>query len=332
MGERHVEELFSLAYDDALSDSERARFEAHLAHCEACAAALEEFRTAVDAVRALPAATMPVRVVLPATPPVAERRSLLPWLRLPRLGPAWGAGAMAAVGIAAVVIVVHAHGGGAGSNATSGAKQATGLSQFGAADARSAGGAGNSVASCTSRVLSITTKAQAGSGGPAGFANRVKVTIPQRPGQELVLATTSSHYTAGSEVLVFAALTTSTGQHAAVVPCVTLQGSSTGYYDQFSTSPASVPASRGGAGGGAPAASPNSFSVPNAAPHVADVPLAIAIPTSQSIAGTLPVQVLTIPADIPKGTVLRLVALIPAGIPGNSDAPPVEAVLTLEVS
>src|SRR5258706_292111 len=82
----------------------RARFEDHLPHCERCAAAAEEFRTAIDAVRALPAARMPVRVVLPATPPVAERRSWPPWLRVPRLGPAWGAGALAAAGIAAVVV------------------------------------------------------------------------------------------------------------------------------------------------------------------------------------------------------------------------------------
>lgn len=330
MGERHVEELHSRAYDDALSEAERARYEDHLARCEACAATAEELRVAIDAVRAMPAARMPVRVVLPATPPVAERRAWLSPLRLPRPGPVWGAGAMAAVGIAAVVVAVHLHGGGGASVTGS----STALSQLAplAPDAKSAAGPAGSSASCAVPILSTT--AQAGSSGPAGFSNRVKVTIPQRPGQELVLATTSSHYTAGSEVLVFAALTTSTGQHTSVVPCVTLQGPSRGALDQQSAAGQALSAAPGG---GSSTQSPvalngNATSGTLHAPYWADIPLAIAVPTSQSVAGTLPVQLVTIPANIPKGTVLRLVAFIPAGFPGSSDGPAVEAVLTVDVS
>jgi len=341
MGERHVEDLFSTAYDGLLDERAQARFDAHLAGCERCAAGLRDFRVAVDAVRALPAARMPVRVVLPATPPVAERRSQLPpslaRLRLPRPGPAFSAGLLGAVGIAVVVLAVHGHGGSntaagssvAFSNLPSGATSAAGAgaaAQRGAADAATAG-------NCVKPVLSKTlhSGSVAAAAAPTGFANRVSVGIPQRPGQELVLATTGGHYTPGSQVLVYAVLTTSSAQRTAVVPCVTLRG------PEFAGEPRAAAAAAGEGGtatasGGASSQQYDSNFAPNSALSlIGEIPLAVATATTQSV-GELPVQAVTIPANLPPGSVVHLVAVIPAGVPGSSDQEPVEAVLTLDVS
>jgi Putative zinc-finger len=350
MGARHVDALFSLAYDGRLDDTARRRYDEHLAGCPQCAAAEAEFRTTVDAVRALPAARMPVRVVLPATPPVAERRRWWGALALPRvpaLGPRWGAAAMAAVGIAAVVVAVRVHPGGGGTPAT--APRALSL------DAGVQGHAAKATTGCPLPLLVTSATPGIASGDrPAGFSNRVSVRNPQRPGQELVLATTSNHYAPGSQVLVFAALTVSSGNHRAVVPCVALEpevpvalkvtsgAGAAGADAQSVASPshqaitgASPPAPAAAAGGtsfainGAPLSREQALAF---APYALEVPLAVAVPTTQTIGDTLPVQVITIPYDIPKGTVLRLVALVPAGSPGDADRPAVEAVLTLDVS
>jgi hypothetical protein len=316
MGARHVEDLFSAAYDDTLDERERRRFDEHLADCPRCTAAADEFRQAIDAVRAMPPARMPVRVVLPATPPEVERRRRRLWLP----APAWGAAAMAAAVATVVVVVAHGHGG-------SGARSTTALTVPNAVPGlQAAGGAGASrqgagPAGCPTPLLT-TSAAFAGSalsvtgGSPAGFANRVSVTNPQRPGEELVLATTSGRYAAGSQVLVFAVLTSSSGSGSTVVPCVTLHA--------LSQAQAAAGA-QSGAGGAEVGAAP----VPL---DIVDRPLAIAVPTQQTVDESLPVQVLTIPAGLKAGTVLHLVALIPAGVPQGSDRPAIEAVLTVEVS
>lgn len=352
MGERHVEDLFSAAYDGALSERERARFDEHMAGCQQCAAGQRDFRAAVDAVRALPPARMPVRVVLPATPPVAERRSLLPpflkRLRLPGPGPALSAGMLAAAGIAVVVVAVHGHG---GSTAAGSSVAFSNLSPL----AKSAAGAGTSqhgssnnatTGNCIKPVLTTTLHAAATAGTPTGFANRVSVGVPQRPGQELVLATTSGRYTPGSQVLVYAALTTSSGQRKAVVPCVTLRGPQFAVQQGMAAAgapaaPATpIPTAVGGGGSTSSSASSgmmaqeydSAFAPDNSALSlVGEVPLAFATTTTQSV-GALPVQAVTIPATVPPGSQLHLVAIIPAGVPGASDQGPVEAVLTLDVS
>jgi hypothetical protein len=350
MGERHVEELFSAAYDGALSDTERARYEAHLAGCERCTAAAAEFRTAIDAVRALPQAQMPVRVVLPATPPVAEHRRFLPaWLRLPVLSPATGGAVMALVGIAAVVVAVHVHGGGSSAGSSLGS---TALKQLAPANGERISGADSGrladIGACPKPLAITTARPGATSAGtPAGFSNRVAITNPQRPGEELVLATTSGRYAPGAQVLVFAALTTSGNQHTVVVPCVALQEQPTENFSLAQGASAASPTATAAGGGSAGAIQV----APNAAPPaeaqagpdggygfysydraLGGVPLAIAFPTSQSVAGTVTVQVVTIPDTVPHGTVLHLVALIPAGVPGSFDKPAIEAVLTLDVS
>jgi anti-sigma factor RsiW len=409
MGGRHVEELFSAAYDGALDDTARRRWDEHLAGCSRCAAAYDDFRRSVDAVRELPPARMPVRVVLPATPPLLEPaiggglfgrlRGALPerfagWLRVPHLGPAWGAGAMAAVGVAAVALVVHGHLGGGGSGGplsdARSALPALGLTQGGAG----ANGAKHAaLSSCPMPVLVTNASGAAvSSNSPEGFANRVTVHSPDRPGQELTLATTSRHYAPGSQVLVFAALTSSAGTRA-VVPCVTLEphvpvavlptaqipeGAAVGGGDSVGLSgpadgapssgnaaappPSSANAAASPASGGSAAAGENATSgsvapppqpggklqqftyggayqplltpdqVEAFSPYQLEVPLAVAVPSGQTVAGSLPVQVLTIPSTLARGTVLRLVAVVPSGAPNSSDKPAIEAVITIDVS
>jgi hypothetical protein len=395
MGARHVAEHFSAAYDGELSAAERRRYEEHLAACAECTAAAEQFRQAIDAVHAMPAAQMPQRVVLPSTPPQVEPgrglgarlRELLPALRLT---PAWGAGVMAAAGIVAVVLVVHGHSGG-GVNSTASAplsdqQQVLGQNAAGGA-ARKSSPIG--VGTCPLPQAVVTAQPGAVAADPPGFANRVSVGDPKRPGQQLVLATTSGHYAPGSQVLVYAALTTPSGQHATVIPCVTLHdqgavaflpgagtmyGASGGIAAQGSSADTATGTSNGTSGSGSGAAGPGSAPTPSPqasgaesatamngsaqhppgaqapaaiapplaaglsplqyqafSPYTLQPPLAIAAPTAAAVAN-LPLQVLQIPAGITPGTQLRLVALIPAGFPGNNDSAAVEAVLTIVVS
>ena len=70
---RHLDDLFSAAYEDELSPIDEARFQTHMQSCAPCAEAYAEFRATVEALRELPRARMPHVVHLPSTPPVAER-------------------------------------------------------------------------------------------------------------------------------------------------------------------------------------------------------------------------------------------------------------------
>jgi len=59
-------ELVTTWLDDALSDSDRARFEAHLAACDDCATFVAQFRETIAALG-----------TLPAEPPSADTRAAL---------------------------------------------------------------------------------------------------------------------------------------------------------------------------------------------------------------------------------------------------------------
>lgn len=56
---RRATELMTDYLEDALSNGNRARFEAHLAECDACTAYLDQMRAAVAAVGGLDAETLP---------------------------------------------------------------------------------------------------------------------------------------------------------------------------------------------------------------------------------------------------------------------------------
>jgi hypothetical protein len=100
MVSKHVEGLFSAAYDGELSADARAAFDRHLAECPDCAAGFAQLTTAVDALRELGPARMPRPVRLPEGSPIPERR-LARWpAQLPR-----GRGLVAGLAAAGMVAV-----------------------------------------------------------------------------------------------------------------------------------------------------------------------------------------------------------------------------------
>ena len=110
MSQAHVDELFSAAYDGALSAEQRRSFDRHIAGCPACTAAFAELSTAVDALHELGPVPMPRPVQLPAGAPGQQRRSAPGWLRLPLRHP-WASGltgaALAAAAAVTVLIAPH---------------------------------------------------------------------------------------------------------------------------------------------------------------------------------------------------------------------------------
>ena len=229
---RHVERLFSAAYDGELGPEARAGFDRHLAECPACAAGFARLTTAVDVLREQGSARMPRPVRLPEGSPVGRRR--LAWLfARPRwshgLSGGLAAAGMVAVagGIAALVVTgplqpgrVHARG-----EAGFSAALAPGSSEVPAAKG-AAGGAGNSPipqaavptagATCSATALSVSATSAAEF--PTGFNNRI---TNDDGSAEVVIATQVKDFTPGETVDVYARVIYDvTG--AVYVPCTSL--------------------------------------------------------------------------------------------------------------
>jgi len=113
----HVSELLSAYLDNQLNPAERAKVQAHLATCPACAAELSDLQATVGLLARLPAVPLPRSFVLaeaparpseaPSRPPFREVRrdgasSLLDRL----LGPAWGYGVLRLATIVATLLLV----------------------------------------------------------------------------------------------------------------------------------------------------------------------------------------------------------------------------------
>ena len=314
MGERHLERLFSEAYDRQLDDAERRRFEEHLAGCEQCRQGYAWYRSTVDSVRALPPARMPVPVVLPASAPVMEAGSAGRWRALVaaamRPRPLAAAGALAAGGIAAVVIAVHvSHGGTSGTSLTARGGPAQGFS--GPAPEHA------SVAACQIRPFAVPAPAgQAATAAPDSFPNKV-VVRSAGDGQTLVLATEEHSYHPGETILVYARLVGSGNAATSLVPCVSLVRGQ-------------VPTAKGlGSAGAASGAAPGAPYA--AAPDFAlAAPLATAQPTDIQ-SPSAPLLGLVIPRDIAPGTTLTLLATVLPGTSGGGTTP-LTAELTITVS
>jgi len=301
MPARHLDDLFSAAFEGELTDQERHLFDTHIAQCADCRSAFERFQLSVDAVRALPAARMPIPVHLPSTPPVAEQRPFARWRRPGFLrfhpGLATGLGAAAAAVIVAVALT----------------HQGTTVSTSGAPANRGGGASAPEAAGTNSNCPLAAT---AGSTtAPAGFSNVQTITDPQRPGQRLLIATSSDRVSPGSQVPIYSVLTVprpaaaapgATGVSAAsvaVVPCITVTGNG-----QL-TRPA----------GGAAAAP--AFATPltiQGTPYAADK------------ATGPPLLYFTVPPGTAPGTVLHVTAQVPADYPQPGD-PPFSVDLTITV-
>ena len=295
MPQRHVEDLFSAAYDDELTESQADSFHQHLRGCATCASGYETFRASVDAVRALPQARMPHTVHLPSTLPVAEQRPRWRRLRMPR--PRFGYGGatlVAGVAAAAILAIVLVR-------PTS---QST-RSESGGAAGSQFQGALQQPSGCSPR----TVAAQASGDAPAGYNHRALGLDASRPGQRLLLATTTGDVAAGSQVVVYAQLTVPPAVAAApggaqapagsgpspqgVIPCLSLSNS--GAVSPLAVSSAPVAQDNGGA-----------------STHAA----ASAVGTDN---GPSPLFVFTVPPNTPPGTVLYIVATVPPGYPNQGD-------------
>jgi anti-sigma factor RsiW len=311
---RHVDDLFTGAYDDDLSPIDEARFQAHLRSCPDCAAAYSEFTATVEALRELPKARMARVVHLPSTAPVAEasrRRISLGWLNagLLRRFPA-----TAVAGAVAVALVVFAlvHGTG-GSTATSSQGSTAAIAPAGQPADNHGGAAGGSAvdAACAQAVTPV-----AGSTPPANFSQPV-VTQPQgQSGDQLDLAASTLSVAPGqaltlyaqfSEPLASAGAPGSTGNAPAAIravrPCLSVAVGSS----PLLLLPGSYSPEYGGTG-----------AVPDAQ-NAAGLPAA-------SASG--PLVTFTVPAGLAPGTVIHVQATIPAGFE-SAGSPALTAALTI---
>jgi hypothetical protein len=332
MAERHVDPLFSTAYDGELDHAGRRRFDAHLDGCACCAGAWNDYRAALDAVRALPAVAMPATVRLPTGPPQVEAgpAAVLGRLRdaLLHPPPVWAAAGLAAVGVAAVVLAVH-HGGGTATTSSPSVAYSQVAPQAGAPGA---GTGSQPLSAGPATSCAPTSVPPAGApGSSSGFSHSARTSAGA--GRELVLATQMDSYAAGANVPIYARLTGAPAGpgSADLVPCVTLLGPESSAHAGMAAPAPAAPA-RGGAAQAPAAAStvpPTPLAVATAEPGLYGASGADSASRKDAAAG--PLLNLVIPPNIPRGTVLRLIAFIPAYAAGNSTGMPLEVELLITV-
>ena len=278
---QHVETLFSAAIDDELSPAQEQSFHDHLEQCNECSASYQTFIEAVGKVRALPKAAMPLPVHLPSGAPTAERATASDWLR--RLIPRRlpMGAATGLAALAAVAIVVV--------GLTRGSAPATQAPLATQNHAAKVGGAPNAA----STTPQCPTGAAAGSAPQ--FTYRTSASDRSRPGQQLVLSASDSSATAGSQIRIYAALTVPAQAAGApgaaasaaittITPCLSVTGASGAFASMNALAPGPIAGDQvaGDAGAG---------------------------------------ETITIPPGTPSGTVVDVVATIPANYPGTSQAP-----------
>ncbi len=214
MTPRHLDDLFSAAYEDELSPAEQRRFDSHMQACEPCAAAYEEFKAGIAALKELPQARMPHAVHLPSTLPVAERPSRptigLSWFNLGLLRRFPATAVAGAVAVILVIVALRA----GGHSTLGGASLPANGSAISATAPHAAPGT-STTASCT-QPTAIT-----GSTPPINFAEETQAADPQEPALHLVIAAPTQVVSAGSTVLLYAQLSvpaTSIGNPASGVP------------------------------------------------------------------------------------------------------------------
>jgi hypothetical protein len=303
MTPRHLDNLFSTAYEGEMTPIEEARFDTHMKSCAPCAEAYAEFKATVEELRGLPKARMPHAVHLPSTAPVAEIAT--------RPRPGWGrfnlgilrrfpATAVAGAFVVLIAIGALVHGNG---NPSTGASTASGAVPNASSDHGVAGS--GATASCP--IVNITAASP-----PASFSQDV-VTDPALPAFHLTLAAPTLKVTAGKPAVVYAQLSvpisglsnpeTATSQlpSRAAFPCVAVSvGTSTSY--QVVVPAALTPGVQGASGIGVPAPLP-----------------------TKATSG--PLFAFQVPAGVPPGTEVHVIATVPRGYVGGN-SPPLTAELT----
>ncbi len=310
---RHVDDLFTGAYDDDLSPIDEARFQAHLRSCPDCSAAYSEFTATVEALRELPKARMAQVVHLPSTAPVAEEsrrtRISLGWLNAGLLR-RFPATALAGAFAIALIVVALVHGAG-GSTATS-SEGSTAAVAPAAGPVGDAGGAGSTSAAdvaCAQDVVPV-----AGSTPPANFSQPVVTKSLKQSGDQLDLAASTLSVMAGQKVTLYAQLS----EHLA----------SAGPPGSTDSAPAAIRAVRPclaiGVGSEALSVFPGLTS-PEFAVPVPEGASSEGIPAA-SAAGSL--VTFTVPAGLAPGTVIHVEATVPAGFEAVG-SPALTATLTI---
>ncbi|MGA8015276.1 MAG: zf-HC2 domain-containing protein [Candidatus Dormiibacterota bacterium] len=303
MSQAHVDELFSAAYDGALTAEQRRSFDRHLAGCPACTAAFAELSTAVDALHELGPVAMPRPVQLPTGAPGRQRRSAPSWLRLPLSHP-WASGLTgAAVAVAAAVTVLitpHL----TGLNLSLG-NPTTGLSRGSASQGSGASSASVPCAGCALAGPGVPVPAAAcfatpvqgahnGDAVPSDFNNRE---VQDDGTSTVVIATSVSSYSPGETVDVYARVVDDSNR-AVDIPCTYL-----------------VPAAEAGTHAAGP-----DYEAP-AAPGTA-------LPSSQIAVDGGPLLQATIPATAAPGETLQIEVEVPAA----GGQPAHEVALSIQVS
>ncbi|HEY6782292.1 MAG TPA: zf-HC2 domain-containing protein [Candidatus Dormibacteraeota bacterium] len=305
---RHLDDLFTAAYDDELSPIDEARFQTHMQSCAPCAEAYAEFRATVEALRELPPARMPHVVHLPSTLPVAERSVR------PRIGLGWfNLGivrrfpATAIAGAAAVVLLIAALAHGTGGTPTNSPQS------LGRPNAAGGAAPGAIPETACSQTVGIT-----GASPPVSFTHQDLATDAAQPALHLVLAAPSLVVSAGKPAYVYAQLslpvaslsipgTQATAPPArAVLPCVSISVGNS--QNQLAPLPA---------GSGV-------FGSPASLGHGT----VTAAPAYQDNGAAGPLLAFNVPAGLAPGTEIHITATVPAGYTGPG-SPPLTAELTL---
>lgn len=292
---RHLDDLFSAAYEDELSPIDEARFRNHMQSCEPCADAYAEFKATIAELHGLPRAPMPHVVHLPSTPPVAERPSR------PRIGLSWfnlgllrrfPATALAGAVAVVLVIIALAHPGGVP------ASRSTSIAGSSGAHGPNAAPEPAFDIVCVHPVVQVTAAAI-----PASFTHADLATDPAQPAVHLVLAAPTLVVTSGRPAVVYAefslpvAAIANPGSKAspppahALLPCVTVGGVGTN-----SQALLTIPAGSGSLG---------SAYAPQETP--------IGAPPFDANGSPGPFLTFLVPAGLAPGTELHVLATVPAG-------------------
>jgi anti-sigma factor RsiW len=315
---RHVDDLFTAALDDELSAIDDARFHAHIRSCKDCSAAYAELTATVEALRELPKARMARVVHLPSTPPVAEeskrRRISIGWLNPGGLLRRFPATALAGAASVVLIVIALAHGSG---NTSTIVGPSVGNGDQGAVAPAVAPGSATQEAACASQVTAVVD-----SSPPANFSNPEVVSAPSLPGARLVLSASALSVSAGQNVSVYAQFslpqvsvgvpgsTSPSTATRSLRPCVTVTVGDTTKQVGVTGVP---PIYGSGTGAGS------------------DVPVPESTGPGEPLAGSsggAPLFVFTVPAGTAPGTVLHVVAAVPAGYEGFG-SPALSATITI---
>jgi hypothetical protein len=292
--------LFSDAFDDELSASDKIRFDSHLTDCALCRNEFAAYRQAIGGVRALPLAKMPVAVTLPATSPGVSwwERAVASVTRGRSL--ATVAGLAAAAGVLSFSLLGHT-GTPARSTALAPSRAPSSAANAIAGAAFDAEPAAPRAASLPPCMPSVLTKATAPKTDTSW-----SVAESSSGSAHISLATPVQTVTAGEEITVFATATIpATGATASTVVAACV-----------SFSPSAV-------ADGLQQASTAQDSAAKAATSESAV--------QWHVVGESGATRITVPATARPGDVITLVAAIPQGAGSDASAPAMQTTVILKV-